>query len=190
MQLDTRRTRLALVCLLFGLGSSGCGSSPASNTLGPDAFGQKYRFADNEIPNWSQSSASSPFWTGQGTDLHLKIDGGEPAYTSRGCLVAMYQDLVGPDPNMQACTVVAMDFGTSDQANAMFTYEQQLTQASVPIPSYNASIAIGESVLGGVTAYAHFKASYFEVQLIGYADQASASSVAAVFLQKLQSKTN
>lgn len=188
MQLDTRRTRLALVCLLFGLGSSGCGSSPASNTLGPDAFGQKYRFADNEIPNWSQNSASSPFWTGQATDLHLRIDGGDMAYTSRGCLVAMYQDLVGP--NTQSCIVVAMDFGTSDQANAMVTYEQQLTQASVPIPPYDASIAIGESVLGGITAFAHFKASYFEVQLIGYADQASASSVAAVFLQKLQSKTN
>ena len=190
MQPDTRRTGLAFVCLLIGLGSSGCGSSPTSSTLAPDAFGQRYRFADNEIPNWSQNSASNAFWTGKGTDLHLKIDGGEMAYTSKGCLVAMYQDLVGPDPNTQACTVVAMDFGTNDQANEMFTYEQQLTQASVPIPPYDPSIAIGASVLGGVTAYAHFKASYFEVQLTGYADQGSAASVAALFLQKLQSKTN
>ncbi|MGA7740963.1 MAG: hypothetical protein ABSF35_06045 [Polyangia bacterium] len=82
-----------------------------------------------------------------------------------------------------------MDFGTAANATSMFTYEQGLNSAAVPIPQFDVSAAIGVSVLGGITAYAHFNASYFEVQLTGYADQASAASVATQFLQVLQSKT-
>jgi hypothetical protein len=221
------RISLAVVCLLFGLGGSGCGSndsgtggsgstggssgtgggsgsggsgsggsggggssstggsSGSSSTLDPTAFGLKYKFADNEMSGWT-ADPSSPLWTGKGTDLEARIDGGNMAYVSRGCLVAMYQDLV--EGAEAACEVVAMDFGTEANASAMVAYEQQLRGATVPIPQYDASTAIGAEILGGVTAYAHFKSLYFEVQLQGYADQSTAASVATQFLQKLQAK--
>jgi hypothetical protein len=44
-------------------------------------------------------------------------------------------------------------------------------------------------VIAGITAYAHIKASYFEVQLSGYTDDASAAKVAAQFLGVLKAKT-
>ncbi len=189
MRIDTLRIRLALVCLTLGSLGSGCGSNKTSNTLDPNGFGNKYKFADNEISGWKQDPAADPLWTGAGTDLHNKIDGGESTYLNRGCLLAMYQNLAGPDP--QGCTVVAMDFGTADNSTAMFTYEQQQTSASIQIPSFDATVAIAYPVLSGITVYAHIKATYFELQLDGFgSDQTSAAQMATQFLNVLKAKTN
>lgn len=185
MQIKTTTTRLAFVCLSLGVGGSGCGSNPTSTPLDPTAFGKKYKIADNEVSGWTQDPASGAYWTG--TDLVAEIDGGNVAYDDRGFRQGMFQTLDGPD--QQSCNLRAMDFGTEANATTMYTYEQQLTQASVPIPQYDASTAIGNSVISGVTAFAHFGASYFELALTGYADQGLAASVATQFLQVLQSKT-
>jgi hypothetical protein len=72
----------------------------------------------------------------------------------------------------------------------MVEFERTLTSASVSIPPFEASAAIGAEVLSGFTVYAHFKSSYFEVQLSGFADQDSAVQVAASFLTVLQGKAN
>jgi len=197
MRIRIMRTSLTFACLLLGLGGPGCGSdttsghppdgsSQTSGTLDPTAFGQKYKFADNEMSGWTQDP-TIPFWTGKGTDLESRIDGGNMAYLSRGCLVAMYQDLVEGD--QAACEIVAMDLGTEANAVSMVAYEQQLRSASIAIPGYDASAAIGAAIQGGLTAYAHFGSLYFEVQMQGYADQSTGASVAAQFLQKLQSKS-
>jgi hypothetical protein len=187
MKIATLRIRLSLVCVF--LVSLGCGSSKTSNTLDPTGFGNKYKFADNEMSGWKQDPAADPLWTGAGTDLHNKIDGGEATYLSKGCLLAMYQNLVGPDP--QGCEVVAMDFGTADNATAMFTYQQQQTSASIQIPQFDATAAIAYPVMSGITVYAHIKATYFELQLIGYgSDQTSAAQMATQFLNVLKAKTN
>jgi len=82
-----------------------------------------------------------------------------------------------------------MDFGTAANSTSMFTYQQQLTSAAIPIPGFDASTAIGYSVLAGITAYAHIKTSYFEVQLGGYTDDTSAAQVAAQFLSVMQTET-
>jgi hypothetical protein len=168
-------------------GTGGTGGGGASGGGDPTAFGNTYKISDNvEMPGWTQDP-TTPLWTGRGTDLSSIIDGGNVPYLQHGCLLAMYQSLVGPDP--QICTLVAMDFGTAANATSMFTYEQQLTSADVPIPGYDASVAIGYSVLAGITAYAHINASYFEVQLSGYTDNASAAQVAAQFLNVMKTKT-
>lgn len=188
MNMKTVNIRLSFACLFLVLGISGCGSNTTSAPSSPTAFGNIYKISDNrEMPGWTQDPAT-PLWTGKGTDLHTKIDGGEATYTQYGCLFAMYQNLIGPDP--QQCVLVAMDFGTDTNATSMFTSEQQLNSAAVPIPGYDASTAIGAEVLSGITAYAHIKTSYFELQLIGYPDDASAAQVAAKFLDVLKSKTN
>jgi len=186
MQGRTMKTSLTVVCLFWGLGFLGCGSNTTSSTLDPTAFGEEFKLSSSDIQGWSQSTAVMSFWTGKGTELEIRIDGGNEPYVTRGCLVAMYQDLVGPDP--QACEVVVMDFGTEAHANSMFTYEKQLRSASVPIAQYDTSAAIGSATLGGVSVYAYSKALYFEVQLTGYADQNAAVSVAAQFLRILESK--
>jgi hypothetical protein len=156
------------------------------------AFGQKYKFADNEIAGWKQNTDSAdtvPFAVY--TDVTLapcRIDGAAPAYTSKGCKLAMYQEMVGPSPN--ACEVIAMDFVTEDNATSMVTYQQKQTSAAVTIPQYDLSVAIAYPVISGITVFAHFKASYFEVSLTGYADQNAATQDAALFLNVLKSKSN
>ena len=170
-------------------GTTGTGSTSA--TLDADAFGKKYKVKDNELSGWtlvptSDDPTAFAVYTGN-DELVGRIDGAADAYSERGCRVTMYEDMQGPDP--QLCTVVAMDFVTNDQANSMFSYQKD-NGASVLIPGYDGSVAIAYSTLTGLTAYAHFKAMYFEVQLSGYADQSSSSAVAAQFLKLLESRTN
>jgi hypothetical protein len=210
-------TALAALVLLLALGGSGCGSNAtstgqpdattqpnggnATSTGQPDAttqlnataFGQKYRFADNEIDGWTMDATDRTayfIFTGD-AELVARIDGAAGAYTDQGCRLGMYQDLVGP--NSGIIEVVAMDYVTDAQATAMFTSKKQLQTATIPIPPYDVSVAIGISGLTGLTVLAHFKASYFELQLSGYGEQkvtCSACSVAKQFLDVLQSKTN
>jgi hypothetical protein len=180
---------LAALILIGCSGSSGSG--PSNNTpLDPTAFGNKYKFADNEVSGWTQSTdPTDPFQYGvySDADLDQRIDGGNMAYISRGMRVAMFQNLVGPAGAV--CTVVAMDFGTADNATTMFNYEKDTTSAATAIPSYDASTAIGYETLSGVTAYAHFKTSYFETQVSGVADAAAGAEVGGKLLQVLASKT-
>jgi hypothetical protein len=177
---------LATLCLLGCSGGSNGGSS--GTPLDPTAFGNKYKFA-SEVSGWTQSTApSDPYQYGvySDADLDQRIDGGNIAYISRGMRVAMFQNLVGPADS--SCTVVAMDFGTAENATTMFTYQKDSTGGTTPIPPYDAATAIGYETLSGVTAYAHFKASYFETQVSGVADAAAGAQISAQFLQVLESK--
>lgn len=203
----------SVVCLLLGLSAAGCGSggdngatgtggstgsggtggggSTGSATLTPAQFGDKYKFSTTDVSGWGPADpATDPtaynVYNG-GDELVGRLDGGD-VYTSRGCRVSMYQDVAGPDPEI--CTVVAMDFVTSDNATTMFAY-QQTSGASLAIPGYGASDALGSNfALGGQNVFAHFKASYFELQLSGFTDATSAGAAAKQFLDVLKAKTN
>ncbi|HJX67027.1 MAG TPA: DUF6599 family protein, partial [Polyangia bacterium] len=161
------------------------GTGGTSNPLDANAFGRRYRISDSELSGWRQDPAPTAFAVYTGDELITRIDGAADMYLNGGCRVSMFQDLVGPDP--QICTVTAMDFGTNVNANSMFTY-QRSNGASLAIPGYGTSAAIGLSTLGGMIAYAHFNSLYFEVQLSGFADTTSASAVAGQFLNVLRSK--
>ena len=156
-----------------------------STPLDANAFGQRYRISDNELSGWRQDLAPTAFAVYAGDELVTRMDGAADMYLARGCRVSMFQDLVGPDP--ETGTVIAMDFVTSVNANAMFTY-QRSNGASLAIPGYGTSAAIGSTTLGGIVAYAHFNAVYFEVQLSGFADTTSATAAAGQFLNLLRSK--
>ena len=156
-------------------------------------FGQHYKFADNELPGWIQNpdTSSRPFTVWKGEDLVGLIDGEADYYVDRGCLLSMYQNLIGPNgPDSQVCTVVAMDFGTDANADSMFSSQKVNTSAIVAIPQYDTLVAIASSgILGNITAYAHFKEMYFELQLSGYYLQDSSCSEAKQMLKVLESKT-
>jgi hypothetical protein len=206
VEIKTMKTVLAAVVLFLGLGGSGCGSNatsagPLDATTQPDAtvqldataFGQKYKFADNEISGWTQDPTDPTayaVYTGE-AELIQRIDGAAGAYTDRGCRLGMYQDLVGLDSSI--VEIIAMDYVTEAQATAMFTWKKQDQSATIQIPPYDPSVAIGSSGLSGLSVLAHFKASYFELQLSGYGEQkvtCSACPVAKQFLDVLKSKTN
>jgi hypothetical protein len=179
-----------------GSAAGGAGAAGgATAVLTPDAFGQKFKFADNELPGWTQTPADqdpAAFDVYTSTDdLVSRIDGAADAYD--GFRVAVFQDLMGPDP--QTCNVVTMDFVTDAKATEKFTYQQD-NGASTPIPNYDASVAIASTNLTGINVYAHFNALYFELQMSGYLgsdqnlDLNKATSAAAQFLAVLKTKSN
>lgn len=177
------------VCSLFALGTLACSSSDTSESDRPqdkDSFGKRFKIADNDVSGWKQDTPASAYslWTAE--NLTDKIDGAAPEYTSRGMRFAMYQDMVGSDP--QLCTVVAMDFDTAAHAASMFAHKKDLVAADYAIPSYDTNAAIGYGVLTGMTTFAHFAWAYIELRLDGYSDQASAAQAASSFLKVLEQK--
>ena len=192
MEIKIIRTLSAAVSLFLALAASGCGSSPSA-PLTPDQFGAKYKFSATDIPGWAQDpNDSGAYWAG--TDLigGAHQDGAAGAYTDRGFVQGMYQSLVGPDP--QVATVWAMDFGTASNAQSMFNWKVTDQSASIGIPPYDASAALGASITTGLNVFAWDKASYFEVVVQGLGAQTSAACtecpVAKQFLDVLKSKTN
>jgi hypothetical protein len=174
---------------------SGGGGSGGTGLLSAAQFGQKYKFADNQLPGWKQASAAddpAAFGVYSSVDeLVARIDGAADTYD--GFRVAVFQDLMGPDP--QTCNVVTMDFVTEAKATAKFTYQRE-NGASTAIPGHDRSVAIASTNLTGITVYAHFNALYFELQMSGYMDRYGnldlnrAISVAAQFLGVLKTGTS
>jgi hypothetical protein len=159
-----------------------------------DGFSPIFKFADNELPGWTQdtNTVSNPFTVWKGEDLVGLIDGGADLYVNRGCMMTMAQNLVGPNgPDAQTCTVYAMLCGTNVQADTIFAYQKFNNEASVTIPQFDTSVAIANGgVFGNITVFANYKTMYFELQLSGYNDQDSSRSVAEHMLKMLESKTN
>jgi hypothetical protein len=192
----TVRTCLAVASLFVVFGTSGCGSSPSSAPLTADQYGAKYKFADSAISGWTQdtSSGTPHYWAG--TDLVTVVDGAAGFYENDGFRQGMYQDLQGPGYNY--CTFWAMDFGTAANATTMFNDKKAEQGASVTVPGYDLSVAAGNISPFSDPVFAHFGASYFELQLSGFGDQTpttgtgctTACSAAAQFLALLKSKTN
>lgn len=175
-----------------GAGGTATTSTGGTGQLDPTAFGQKYEIADNQIPGWTLNQTPDQF---DPLDVYAadslaldRIDGAAPAYVDRGCRVAMYEQMVGPSPTQ--CVVIAMDFGTDANATSMFDYEKQYNSASVQISPYDASTAIGYTGMTSCQIYAHFKASYFELEMDGYgSDPTAGCQAGTAFLQVLEAKT-
>jgi len=156
------------------------------------SFGDRYKFADNEMSGWTQDPASDAFWVG--TDLigGTSIDGAAEAYTDQGFVQGMFQTLDGP--NSQTCTIRAMDFGTATKATAMYASALlNFVTSATAIAPYDLSIATGDAAQSGLTVYAHFGATYFEIYLSGLGDQTSTCTecpLAQQFLDSLKKKSD
>jgi hypothetical protein len=182
----------AAISLAACSSSSDKNSAPGSGAPTDAAsFGQMLKLSESDVSGWQQQTAtteSGPTYEAFPADeMMQKIDGQAPDYTSRGCEYVMYENM--QDSNEHLCKVVAMYFGTADKAKAMYDYEKdRLGSSAIEIPQYDSSTAFGYSVLRGITGYAHLKASYFELQMDGYDDDASASQAASQVLKGLEAK--
>jgi hypothetical protein len=186
-----RESQPLVLCSLLALGVLACGSSSPDNSGGglpqdKDSFGRTIKLSNNDLSGWKQDTLDSSYSLWTKDDLTGKIDGAAPDYTDRGMLYAMYQDMVGPDP--QLCTVIAMDFATDAQAKTMFDYIKDKTGADTAIPEFDASVAVGNAALSGMTVYAHLGWVYVALQLDGYSDQTLAAQTATSFLKVLEQK--
>lgn len=174
-------------CALL-LASCSSSSSGGSGPTDENSFGQMYKLADGEVQGWSQSKASTAFAVYTDKNLTDRIDGQAPSYVDKGMKFAMYQSLLGPDP--QTCTLTVMDFVTEAQAKSMFDSRTAQVSANLPIPSYQASVAMASQNLAGITAFAWFKGVYLEVIVDGFgSDTEAASQAAAKFLAAIEAKT-
>ncbi len=167
-----------------GAGGSGGGATMPTT---PESFGAKFKLADNEIQGWAQSTASDGYTVYTDLTLTDKIDGAATPYVEHGMKLAMYQNMVGPDPSV--ARVVAMAFGTAAQAQSMVSKRLTDQAADVSIPGYAASVAMAWTTIGGITAVASFDALYLEIMLSGFDTPDAAAQVAAKFLQAMAAKT-
>jgi hypothetical protein len=167
-----------------------CSSSSSDNNNAPttpDGFGAKYKLADNEIQGWTQSTDSDGYTVYSDVTLTDKIDGAATPYVQHGMKLAMYQNIVGP--NQATGRVMAMDFVTATQAQSMVSQRVSDQGADLPIPGYDASVALAWTTIGGITAVASFKALYLEIIISGVGDDTASAQTAAQFLQAMQAKT-
>ena len=81
-----------------------------------------------------------------------------------------------------------MDFGTAENATAMFE-KMKLNEADpLTIGNYIESVAFGSRHLSGINAYAHFGKHYVEISLSGYADESLATKEAEAFVEVYEQK--
>ncbi len=152
-----------------------------------EGFGAKFKLADNAIQGWTQSTASDGLTVYTDVTLTDKIDGAATPYVQQGMKLAMYQNMVGPDPSV--ARVVAMAFDTAAHAQSMVSQRISDQAADVPVPGYAASVAMAWTTIGGITAVASFDALYLEIILSGFDTPDAAAQVAAKFLQAMAAKT-
>lgn len=177
---------LLVACSSSSSTNNGSGGS-GGNALDLNGFGQKYKLLDNEVSGWTQDASPNAFALYTDKNLTDRIDGPATIYIDHGMKYALYQDLVGPAP--QICELVAMDLGTEANAKSMVTNKQGST-ATITIPPYDASVAMASKAITGITIYANFKALYLELVLDGYgSDVELPRQVGATFLQALEAKT-
>jgi len=183
------RHRIVLLsCAVLGAACSSSSDGGGTTPLDENAFGAKYKLADNEIAGWTQKTTADALLVYTNQTLTDKIDGAAVPYTDRGMRVALVQELIGPDP--QNATFWAMDMTSEANAKSMVAYEQTTTSASVAIPGYDSSVAIARETLTGITVYAYFKAVYLEVILDGFGqDRDAAAQTGVKFLQAEEAKT-
>jgi hypothetical protein len=169
--------------------SSASDADTSEGQLDANGIEKKFKLADGVLADWKTNlkpEAYRPIDVYTADKLTDRIDGGAPAYTSRGCRLAMYQQMVGQDP--ASCIIVSMDFVTEDQARSMVDYQRQQYSASVTIQPYDSEVSIAAAGLTGITVFAHFKSMYFELQIDGVPDQSAAVKLAGQFLAQLQTK--
>jgi hypothetical protein len=184
--MNVQRTLLVPALLLLA-SCSGSSSGSGQSLSTPAEFSQSYKLADGELPGWSQDKGSGALEVYTDQNLEVKIDGGAGKYLDQGMKLAMYQELVGPDP--QTCILTVMDFVTDKNAESMFDTMKDKQSATLGIPPYDGSVAMASTNLTGITALAWFKRVYIELSLDGFgSDTEMATQVAGRFMAKIETR--
>jgi len=83
----------------------------------------------------------------------------------------------------------AMDFGTADDATAMYgILKADKGGLAIDVGNYVQTTAFGARHISGINAYAHFGKYYFEINLANYTDETAAINQAETFLEEFQQK--
>ena len=202
MEIRVARTCFALASFALLLGGSSCGSSNsnpgpaiAADAGAPTAaeLGQKYKFAPNAVQGWQLDPNDAESFLvleeGTPTDLFSWMDGGSDEYTNRGCTISVYESLVST--KQELAVIWVMYFGTDANATSMFDNQKSLYMASLPIPNYDASVAIGKIALSVFpTVYAHLGPMFFRMDMSGFADATTVLQAASQILDVFKSKTH
>jgi hypothetical protein len=174
-----------------GMAGSG-GAGGGTSLSGLEQFGAKYSISNTDVSGWreaTEAEASTGHPLALFTDANLtdRIDGPADNYVQHGCKYAMYQELVGPDPEL--CLVVAMDFGTAANASSMVAYQKTDSPNATAIPGYDAAVGFVYETLTGVTLYASLKSLYVQLEMDGYGDdKTKGAEDGAAILKVLESK--
>jgi hypothetical protein len=138
----------------------------------------------NEISGWSEDKYQAFDVDG----LFGIINGGAEEYKQNGLVEGIKQIMKnGP----KTYDVFVMDFATPEKAQIMFNQKKN-TQADelIAVGSYPQTTAVGvKNPLGGaISAFAYFGKYYFEISLMGIAEQDELMGDADLFLQFYQAK--
>ncbi len=169
----------ALSCAKSGVNTQVQNTSPSVNSL---------KIVSAAGTGFSQVADADSFVIYTPENLNLAINGGNVEYIDRGLIAASAQNFTSADSRTMRS--LCMDFGTAAKASAMYAYKKASVTAALTIPSFDSSVAVGkpEILFQGITAFAWFDRFYFEIRLLGYADQTQALGNAAVFLSQYASK--
>jgi hypothetical protein len=174
--------KLCILGLLLVIGPAvSCKIIPLDESPTPPL--EQLSIGTTDISNW-QPQASMTVYVG--TDLYNFNDGGATKYLDKKCLKTGVQTF---EQNSEIVKTMVMDFGTNENATAMYT-EEQLDNAGSTLkdPVFPDSTAFFTSNLGGGTTYAHFDNFYIEIAVAGFSDQSLAMNTADMFLGLYEKK--
>jgi hypothetical protein len=187
-------TTLAALCI--GVAALSC-SDNGNNPQPPKTFlAQDMKLTNNEIPGWSNkmdtidNSVTPPIvdtgWNvlPDRSSLFIAINGGAKEYTDHGWVNGVEQkmDLGQDGPQYRG---FIFNFGTADSAAAMFKTRipaDTTVDTMYAIPGFDKSVAFGVFALGGGRFFMHKNNLFFELEIIGYREEATAYPVASQFL--------
>jgi hypothetical protein len=138
------------------------------------------------ITGWTENEQSGYAAFSSGTLFDL-INGGADQYNDEGLVEGIQQKMTHSSGD-KAYSAFVMDFGTAENATAMFE-KMKLNEADpLTIGNYIESVAFGSRHLSGINAYAHFGKYYVEISLSGYADESLATKEAEAFVEVYEQK--
>jgi hypothetical protein len=183
--------KLLLFSACAGLVLCVCNLTTNKNTSSTTATSvSQLKITNGAISGWQMVTTADSFGVWAAADFHNDIDGGDKPYTDRGLIEVADFHLLGPNGTELGVHAYFMDFGTEAAATAMFQYQasQSIYTPHVAITGYDNTVAFGYAVLGGITAFAHFKKFYIELPFTLYSAQGQAISDANLFLGYLKAK--
>lgn len=143
---------------------------------------------ETDISGWKKNTTDG-YSTWSAANFVNDMDGGFEKYTDRGMIECGDISMDGPNGTHILHKSFIMDYGLDSTALAMYNYQKDYySNGSLDITGYDKTVAFAYPVIGGVTAFAHFKKFYFELQFANFSDQTLSIQAAAQFLGMFKSK--
>lgn len=177
---------IAVLSLIAGLVYIGCkfGTDDEGSAVSVKSLQIK-----DEVSQWvEKSDGFKPFTSLQG--LTAIMNGGADEYYNRGAIEGFIQEMVksGTEYSMQSRI---MDFGSSDNAKAFFSYKKEEASTVETAGNYAQSDAFidPDASLTGCKGYAQFGQYFIELAFSGYgSNKSEATNNATSFIEVFDDK--